>query len=31
MGLRVPEELEYEGMDLTDRGMEAYPEFVKSS
>jgi Amt family ammonium transporter len=31
MGLRVPEELEYEGMDLTDCGMEAYPEFVKSS
>jgi Amt family ammonium transporter len=31
MGIRVDEELEYEGMDLADCGMEAYPEFVKSS
>ncbi len=31
MGIRVEEELEYEGMDLADCGMEAYPEFVKSS
>ncbi len=30
MGLRVTEEEEYEGMDLVDCGMEAYPEFVKS-
>ena len=28
MGLRVPEELEDEGLDLADCGMEAYPEFV---
>jgi Amt family ammonium transporter len=31
MGIRVDEELEYEGMDLADCGMEAYPEFVKTS
>ena len=30
MGIRVTEEEEYEGMDLADCGMEAYPEFVKS-
>ncbi len=30
MGVRVTEEEEYEGMDLVDCGMEAYPEFVKS-
>jgi len=30
MGIRVSEEEEYEGMDLADCGMEAYPEFVKS-
>ena len=30
VGIRVDEEAEYEGMDLTDCGMEAYPEFVKS-
>ena len=29
MGIRVSEEEEYEGMDLSDCGMEAYPEFVK--
>jgi len=28
MGLRVDEELEVEGLDLADCGMEAYPEFV---
>jgi Amt family ammonium transporter len=28
MGLRVSEELEDEGLDLADCGMEAYPEFV---
>jgi Amt family ammonium transporter len=28
MGLRVTEEEEYEGVDLTECGMEAYPEFV---
>ncbi|EKF72831.1 ammonium transporter [Alcanivorax hongdengensis A-11-3] len=30
MGIRVTEEEEYEGMDIIDCGMEAYPEFVKS-
>ncbi|MBM7332013.1 ammonium transporter [Alloalcanivorax marinus] len=30
IGIRVSEEEEYEGMDLIDCGMEAYPEFVKS-
>ncbi|MBQ25697.1 ammonium transporter [Alcanivorax sp.] len=29
MGIRVSEEEEYEGMDIADCGMEAYPEFVK--
>ena len=28
MGVRVTEEEEYEGMDLVDCGMEAYPEFT---
>jgi Amt family ammonium transporter len=28
MGIRVTEEEEYEGMDLVDCGMEAYPEFT---
>lgn len=28
LGLRVAEEDEYEGMDLAECGMEAYPEFV---
>ena len=28
MGIRVTEEEEYEGMDLSDCGMEAYPEFT---
>jgi len=30
MGLRVTEEEEYEGLDLTDCGLEAYPEFTGS-
>ncbi|MDZ7787358.1 MAG: ammonium transporter [Halofilum sp. (in: g-proteobacteria)] len=28
MGLRVTEEEEYEGVDITECGLEAYPEFV---
>jgi len=28
MGIRVTEEEEYEGLDLTDIGLEAYPEFT---
>ncbi|MBL4607976.1 MAG: ammonium transporter [Pseudomonadales bacterium] len=28
MGIRVTEEEEYEGMDMVDCGMEAYPEFT---
>ena len=30
MGLRVAEEEEYEGLDITECGMEAYPEFTGS-
>ncbi|WP_417516010.1 ammonium transporter [Marinobacter sp.] len=30
MGVRVSEEEEYEGVDLSECGMEAYPEFVNS-
>ena len=30
MGLRVSEEDEYEGVDLSECGMEAYPEFVSA-
>ncbi|MEF8824090.1 MAG: ammonium transporter [Desulfohalobiaceae bacterium] len=30
MGIRVSEEMEYEGLDLMDCGMSAYPEFVDS-
>ncbi|MGH1471957.1 MAG: ammonium transporter [Cellvibrionaceae bacterium] len=30
MGVRVSEEEEYEGVDLSECGMEAYPEFTKS-
>ncbi len=30
MGIRIDEEMEYQGMDMADCGMEAYPEFVKS-
>jgi len=31
MGIRVTEEEEYEGVDLSECGMEAYPEFIKSA
>ena len=31
MGLRVTEEQEYEGVDLTECGMEAYPEFTNKA
>jgi Amt family ammonium transporter len=31
IGLRVSEEEEYEGVDLSECGMEAYPEFAKTS
>lgn len=31
MGIRVSEEEEYDGVDLSECGLEAYPEFVKSS
>ncbi len=31
IGLRVTEEEEYEGMDVTECGMEAYPEFIGSN
>jgi Amt family ammonium transporter len=31
MGIRVSEEEEYEGVDLAECGMEAYPEFAKAS
>ncbi len=30
MGLRVSEEAEYEGVDLSECGMEAYPDFTGS-
>jgi len=30
MGIRVSEEEEYAGVDLTECGVEAYPEFVSS-
>ncbi|MEH6625739.1 MAG: ammonium transporter [Motiliproteus sp.] len=30
MGIRVTEEEEYEGVDIAECGMEAYPEFTKS-
>ena len=30
MGIRVTEEEEYEGVDLSECGLEAYPEFTKS-
>ena len=29
MGIRVSEQEEYEGVDRTECGIEAYPEFVK--
>ncbi|MGQ9424866.1 ammonium transporter [Gilvimarinus sp. F26214L] len=31
MGIRVTEEEEYQGVDLSECGMEAYPEFTKSA
>ncbi|MEZ5559288.1 MAG: ammonium transporter [Pseudomonadales bacterium] len=31
MGIRISEEEEYEGADLTECGLEAYPEFVKAA
>ena len=31
IGIRVTEEEEYEGVDLSECGMEAYPEFTKSA
>ena len=30
MGIRVSEEEEYEGVDLAECGMEAYPEFISA-
>lgn len=30
MGIRVSEEVEYEGVDISECGMEAYPEFATS-
>jgi len=30
-GIRISEEEEYEGTDLTECGMEAYPEFIKTA
>ena len=30
MGLRVSDEEEYEGVDLSECGMEAYPEFTNT-
>jgi len=30
MGIRVSAEEEYEGVDLTECGMEAYPEFTSA-
>lgn len=30
MGVRVSEEEEYEGVDIGECGMEAYPEFVRT-
>jgi Amt family ammonium transporter len=31
MGIRVSEEEEYEGVDLAECGMEAYPEFTRAN
>ena len=30
MGIRVSDEEEYEGLDIGECGLEAYPEFVAS-
>jgi Amt family ammonium transporter len=31
IGVRVPEEEEYEGVDIGECGLEAYPEFTRAS
>jgi Amt family ammonium transporter len=31
MGIRVTEEEEYQGVDIVECGMEAYPEFTSSN
>ena len=31
MGIRVSEEEEYDGVDLSECGMEAYPEFTRAN
>ena len=31
MGIRVSEEEEYEGVDISECGLEAYPDFAKVS
>jgi len=31
MGIRVSQEEEYEGLDIGECGMEAYPEFTSST
>ncbi|MFW5731408.1 MAG: ammonium transporter, partial [Desulfonatronovibrionaceae bacterium] len=31
MGIRVDQDMEYQGMDMAECGMEAYPEFVRSA
>ena len=31
MGIRVDEEEEYEGLDIGECGIEAYPEFVSTT
>jgi Amt family ammonium transporter len=31
MGIRVSEEEEYEGLDIGECGIEAYPEFTSST
>jgi Amt family ammonium transporter len=31
MGIRVSEEEEYEGVDISECGVEAYPDFVKTA
>src|SRR5690554_2297343 len=31
MGIRVPEDVEYQGVDIAECGMEAYPEFTRKS
>lgn len=31
IGIRVPEDVEYQGVDIAECGMEAYPEFTRKS